>query len=219
MYKTHSPLGQCPCRAAWSLSSVDPRSTCRLGLWQIQWGPSTASTPYTCKWYLFAVFLTHHNTPLQLSLNKWSPSPTCIRAQIRHWRDLQTEEGKIKRRKQLWKWQVQQIKTPQLILTVHLRGTYRPWEREGNGTLLQYSCVENPMGRGTRWAAVHGVAMSQTGLSDVTFTFHFHALEKEMATHSSVLACRIPGTGEPGGLPSMGLHRVRHDWSNLAVAA
>ena len=60
-------------------------------------------------------------------------------------------------------------------------------------------------------AAIHGVAKSRTRLSDFTFTFHFHALEKEMATHSSVLAWRIPGTGEPGGLPSMGLHRVRHD--------
>ena len=65
---------------------------------------------------------------------------------------------------------------------------------------------------GEAWkAAVHGVARSQTQLNDFTFTFHFHALEKEMATHSSVLACRIPGMGEPGGLPSMGLHRVGHD--------
>ena len=63
--------------------------------------------------------------------------------------------------------------------------------------------------------AVHGVAKSQTRLSDFTFTFHFHALEKEMATHSSVLAWRIPGTGEPGGLPSMGSHRVGHDCSDL----
>ena len=91
--------------------------------------------------------------------------------------------------------------------------------REGDGTPLQYSCLENPMGRGAWWAAVHGVAKSQTGLSDFTFTFHFHALEKEMATHSSVLAWRTPGTGDPGGLPSMGLHRVGHDWSNLAAAA
>ena len=68
-------------------------------------------------------------------------------------------------------------------------------------------------------AEVHGVAKSQTRLSDFTFTFHFHALEKEMATHSSVLAWGIPGTGEPGGLPSMGSHRVRHDWNNLAAAA
>ena len=80
-----------------------------------------------------------------------------------------------------------------------------------NGTPLQYSRLENPMDGGAWWAAVHGIAKSQTQLSDLTSTFHFHALEKEMATHSSVLAWRIPGTGEPGGLPSMGLHRVGHD--------
>ena len=68
-------------------------------------------------------------------------------------------------------------------------------------------------------AAVHGVAKSRTRLSDITFTFHLHALEKEMATHSSVLAWRIPGMGEPGGLPSMKSHRVGHDWSDLAAAA
>ena len=67
------------------------------------------------------------------------------------------------------------------------------------------------MDRGAWWASVTGVAKSQTRLNDFTFTFHFHALEKEMATHSSVLAWRIQGTGEPGGLPSAGLHRVRHD--------
>ena len=76
---------------------------------------------------------------------------------------------------------------------------------------LQYSCLENPMDEGAWWAGVHGVANSQTGLRDFTFTFHFPALEKEMTTHSSVLAWRIPGTGEPGGLPSMGSHRVGHD--------
>ena len=81
---------------------------------------------------------------------------------------------------------------------------------EGNGTPLQYSCLENPMDGGAWWAAVHEVAGSRTRLSDFTFTFHFHALEKEMATHSSVLALRILGTGEPGGLPSMGSHRVGH---------
>ena len=84
---------------------------------------------------------------------------------------------------------------------------------------LQYSCLENPMGGGVWRAAVHGVAKSRKQLSDFTFPFHFHALEKEMATHSSVLAWRIPGTGEPGGLPSLGLHRVRHGWSDLAAAA
>ena len=82
---------------------------------------------------------------------------------------------------------------------------------EGNGTPLQYSCLENPMDGGAWQAAVPGVAKSRTQLSDFTFSFHFHALEKEMATHSSVLAWRIPGTGKPGGLPSMGSHRVGHD--------
>ena len=82
---------------------------------------------------------------------------------------------------------------------------------EGNGTPLQYSCLENPRDRGAWWAAVHGVATSQTRLSDFTFTFHFHASEKAMATHSSVLAWRIPGMGEPGGLLSMESHRVGHD--------
>ena len=90
--------------------------------------------------------------------------------------------------------------------------------REGNGTPLQYSCLENPMDRGAWWAAVHGVTRSWTQLSRFTFTFHFHALEKEMATHSSVLAWRIPGTGKPGRLPSMGSHRVGHDWNDLAAA-
>ena len=75
------------------------------------------------------------------------------------------------------------------------------------------------MDRGAWWAAVHGVAKSWTRLSDFTFTFHFHALEKKMATHSSVHAWRIPGTGEPGGLPSMGSHRVGQDRSDLAAVA
>ena len=92
-------------------------------------------------------------------------------------------------------------------------------DREGNSTSLQYSCLENPMEAGVWWAVVHGVTKSRTRLSDFTFTFHFHALEKEMATHSSVVAWRIPGMGEPRGLPFMGSHRVGHDWSNLAAAA
>ena len=82
---------------------------------------------------------------------------------------------------------------------------------EGDGTPLQYSCLENPMDGGAWKAAIHGVVKSRSRLSDFTFTFHFHALEKKMATHSSVLAWRIPGTGEPDGLPSMGSHRVGHD--------
>ena len=102
------------------------------------------------------------------------------------------------------------------VLSV-LLGVYSDIYGEGNGTPLQYSCLENPMDGGAWWAAVPGVAEGQTRLSDFTFTFHFHALEKEMATHSSVLAWRIPGVGEPGGLSSMGSHRVGHDWSDLAV--
>ena len=90
---------------------------------------------------------------------------------------------------------------------------------EGNGNPLQYSCLENPMDGGAWWAAVHGVAGSQTWLSDFTFTFHFHSLEREMATHSGVLAWRIPGTVEPGWLPSVGSHGVGHEWNDLAAAA
>ena len=88
---------------------------------------------------------------------------------------------------------------------------YVVYNGEGNGTPLQGSCLENPMDVGAWWATVHGVAKSRTRLSNFPFTFYFHALEKEMATHSSVLAWRIPGTEEPGGLPSMGSHRVGHD--------
>ena len=95
---------------------------------------------------------------------------------------------------------------------------------EGNGNRLQWqptwcwSTVRNPMDRGAWWVAVLGDAQSRTGLSDFTFPFYFRTLETEMATHSSVLAWRISGTGEPGGMPSMGSHRVRHNWSDLAAA-
>ena len=82
---------------------------------------------------------------------------------------------------------------------------------EGNGTPLQYSCLENPMDGGAGKAAVHGVAEGRTRLRDFTFTFHLHAFEKEMTTNSSVLAWRIPETGEPDGLLSMGSHRVGHN--------
>ena len=90
---------------------------------------------------------------------------------------------------------------------------------EGNGNPLQYSCLENPMDGGAWEAAVHGMEKSQIWLSDFTFTFHFYALEKEMATHSSVVAWRIPGTEEPGGLLSMGSHSVGRDCRELAAAA
>ena len=91
------------------------------------------------------------------------------------------------------------------------------WRRQWHPTPPHSSTMENPMDGGAWKAAVHGVAEGRTQLSDFTLTFHFHALEKEMATHSTVLAWRIPGTGEPGGLPSMGSHRVGHDWSDLAA--
>ena len=92
-----------------------------------------------------------------------------------------------------------------LLLTVSNRNG------EGSGIPLQYSCLENPIDRGTWWATVHRVAKSRTQLSNFTFTFRCHALEKEMAPDSNVLAWRIPGMGEPVGLPSMGSHRVGHD--------
>ena len=82
---------------------------------------------------------------------------------------------------------------------------------DGSGTPPQYFCLENPMDGRVWWAAVHGVMKSRTRQSNFTFTFHFHALEKEMATHSSDLAWRIPGTGEPGGLPSVGAQ----SWTRL----
>ena len=82
---------------------------------------------------------------------------------------------------------------------------------EGNGNRLQYSCLENPMDRGAWWAAVHGVAKSRTRLSDLTFTFHSHALEKEMAAHSGILAWKTQWTEEPGGLQAKGLQRVVHN--------
>ena len=107
--------------------------------------------------------------------------------------------------------------TPGISLTSYFCIPVPYYDREGNGTPLQYSCLENPMDGGSWWAAVHGVPKSQTWLSDFTFTFHFHAL-KEIAAHSSVLAWRIPGMGEPGGLPSMGSHRVGHHWGDLAAA-
>ena len=96
---------------------------------------------------------------------------------------------------------------------------YAYYVGEGSGNPLQYSCLETPMDGGSWLAAVHGVTKSRTWLSDFTLTFHFDALEKEMATHSSVLAWRIPGLAEPGGLPSVGSHGVRHNWCNLAAAA
>ena len=108
-----------------------------------------------------------------------------------------------------------------MVICTAILFTYSSQKLEATqvSTPLQYSCLENPVDGGAWWAAVHGVAKSQTRLSDFIFTFHFHALEKEMATHSRVPAWRIPGTAEPGGLPSVGSHRVGHNWSDLAAAA
>ena len=111
------------------------------------------------------------------------------------------------------------LKVLSQVLLPHFLISYTDNHREGNGIPLQYSCLENPMDRGDWWAEVYGFAKSRIWLSDFTFNFHFHALEKEMATHFGDLAWRIPGMGEPGGLPSMGSHRVGHDWSDLVAAA
>ena len=127
--------------------------------------------------------------------------------------DQECQEGKNRVQRSGWVYQFFCGCFEELPQTGWLKTTelFFPLVGEGNGTPLQYSCLENPMDGGAWWAAVHGVAKSQTRLSDFTFTFHFHALEKKMATHSSVLAWRIPGRGEPGGLPSMGSNRVGHD--------
>ena len=112
----------------------------------------------------------------------------------------------------LWPFTIEQSPNPMdSAHTSFLKKIFKYLFGYGNGTPLQYSCLENPMDGGARKAAAHGAAEGPTGLSDFIFTFHFHALEKEMATDSSVLAWRIPGTGEPGGLLSMGPHRVGHD--------
>ena len=106
------------------------------------------------------------------------------------------------------------LQSPCLLNSLKLRAMFG----EGNGTPLQYSCWENPMDGGAWWTAVHVVAKRQTWLSNFPFTFHFHALEKEMETHFSILAWRIPGTRETGGLLPTGSNRVGHDWSDLAAA-
>ena len=116
-----------------------------------------------------------------------------------------------------WRWVFFTVVSFVWVLTIWYPLGLFLWKRQWHP--LQYSCLEDPMDGGAWWAAVHGVVKSQTRLSDFTRTFHFHALEKEMATHSSVLAWKIPGTAEPGGLPSMGSHRVGHDWHDLAAAA
>ena len=115
-------------------------------------------------------------------------------------------------RQSLYQWVTWEAHLVCLCLNIN---TPKHCSWEGNGNPLQYSCLESPVDRGAWWAAVHGVAQSQTWLS---YLACMHALAKVIATHSSVLAWRIPGTGEPGGLLSMGSHRVEHDWSDLAAA-
>ena len=154
----------------------------------------------------------HH--PVYYSLPSWSQTVTFLpllpkTAQKPHSVKLKSQEPHDLYQIQMWLfllWRPMNWKTNYWYPITYTR--------EGDGTPLQYSCLESPRDGGAWWAAVHGVAKSRTRLSDFPFTFHFHALEKEMATHSSVLAWRIPGTGKPGGLPSVGLHRVRHDWSD-----
>ena len=108
-------------------------------------------------------------------------------------------------------WEIPWTGVPGRLQAPCSLGVTKSWTQLSNGTPLQYSCLENPMDGGSWKDEVHGVAEGRTQLSNFTFTFHFHALEKEMPTQSSVLAWRIPRTGEPGGLPSMGSHRVGHD--------
>ena len=135
-----------------------------------------------------------------------SPTPSSLQEQRlcrSYSQDTHIAKGKAGRMTAMWLY----CPCRQVLISISVMAL----DREVNGTSLQYSCLENPMDRGAWWAAVHGVARSRTRLSDYTFTFHFHALEKEIETHSSVLAWRIPGTGEPGGLLSMGSHRVGHD--------
>ena len=111
--------------------------------------------------------------------------------------------------------------SPMTIFTkfINLCYFYLLEKQQRRGIPLQYCCLEDPVDGGAWWTAFHGITKSWTQLSDFIFTLHFHALEKKTATHSSVLAWKIPGMEEPGGLPSMGSHRVGHDWSNLAAAA
>ena len=131
-----------------------------------------------------------------------------LQARILEWVTMPSSRGSSQPSDQTW---ISCIAADSLPLVPH--------GGEGDGTPLQYSCLENPMNGGAWKAAVHGVAKDQTRLSDFTFTFHLHALENEIAILSTVLAWRNPGTGEPGRLPSMGTHRVGHDWSDLAAEA
>ena len=146
---------------------------------------------------MYHSFLIHLSADGHLGLRRqWQPTPVLLPRKPHAWRSLVGCSP----------WGCKELGTTER-LHFHLSLSCI----EANGNPLWCSCLENPRDGGAWWAAVYGVAQSWTQLSDFTFTFHFYALEKETATHSSVLAWRIPGMGEPGGLPSMGLHRVGHD--------
>ena len=174
-----------PLQVAWWCSESVNHSVVSNSLWpHVTVGHQTPMPPYTLN--------------LTCSLC-WDSYPMCLKQLLTYYKQLTLEF-----------WGFDHIGFAQFskhVLSMFL--TTRP--EEGNGTPLQYSCLGNPMDGGAWKAAVHGVAEGRTWLRDFTFTFHFHALEKEMETHSSVLACRIPGTGEPGGLPSMG----SQSWTRL----
>ena len=134
---------------------------------------------------------------IYLATRQWHPTPVLLSGKSHGWRSLVGCSP----------WGRQELDmTEQLHFHFSLSCI-----GEGNGNPLQCSCLETPRDGRAWWVAVHGVGENWTRLSNFPFTFHFHALEKEMATHSSVLAWRIPETGEPGGLLSMGSHRVGHD--------
>ena len=177
---------------------------CLISILGLPWWLSGKESVCQCRRYRFDPWVKKI-----LWRRKWQPTPMFLPGKYHGQRNLTGYSSwGCKRVRHDWV-----TKQQHLHIYVYVKLIYG----EGNGTPLQYSCLENPIDGGAWWAAVHGVARSRTQLSDFTLTFHFHALEKEIATHSSVLAWKIPGTGEPGGLLSMGSHRVGHDWSNLAA--
>ena len=190
-------LGTATCQA--SLSSLSPgvcSNSCPLSQW----------CPATCERLLESPSFCILIPPADSSL--WAPFPI---SSYSWYKPIPTPAP--------WPAGLVHPAAPHTSLKTGISDSLCSFLGEGDGTPLQYSCLENPKDGGAWWAAVHGVTRSGTQLSYFTFTFQFHALEKEMATHSSVLAWRIPGTAEPGGLPSTESHRVGHDWSDLAAAA
>ena len=204
----------------WGASQQAPAPSAvalRLGIESLTWSRG-AFRGLLLGWALVPVRL--HTSPLRTVL--WYPHPTCVMALSLKTRRFGAHLSGASLQSQgalceLWavcsSGRSSGFCVTSLLWVAALYSQRRQWHP------FQYSCLENPMDGGAWWAAVHGVTKSRIRLSNFTFTFHFHALEKEMATHSSVLAWRIPGTVEPDGLLSMGSHRVGHDWSDLAAAA